>query len=102
MGNSCFYSVRDAVDIATGKLASELKKVYNIFSTHIKSSCQTCQGRGHYCKLCNRGSLNLQTFDQPLYPFDSTDESGNSNYICADCGAVYHDICVQEQLNKLI
>lgn len=105
--NLLFYSLNDLIDIATGKMYRNLKTVEHELCLHIRFNCLTCKGRGHYCKLCGKGSTNLKTLNQPLFPFDMNDtvekvneenienfHNDQSIYVCHVCGTVYHNSCV--------
>lgn len=73
------YSLQDLVDIHSGELPSKLHIIADVFSRHIKGTCEICQGRGHICEICSN--------DEVLFPFDS------SAVVCAECNAVLHKIC---------
>lgn len=80
------YSLQDLVDTHSGELPSKLHEVIDIFTKHIKVSCEVCKGRGHICEICSN--------DEVLFPFD------NNAAVCLDCNCVLHKNCFTIKNNK--
>lgn len=79
------YSLQDLVDTNSGELPSKLGILVELFSTHIKSECEICQGRGHICEICSNNEV--------LYPFDAT------SIVCEKCYCVLHKHCYARKNN---
>ncbi|XP_050533520.1 differentially expressed in FDCP 8 homolog isoform X2 [Daktulosphaira vitifoliae] len=77
--NSKQYSIKDMVEIKSGKFLNDLKTLKEICEKHIKLDCEICKNQGYFCELCKNDSI--------IFPFD--EESRD----CKKCNNIYHHQC---------
>lgn len=81
------YSLQDLVDTHSGELPSKLHNVIEVFTKHIKKTCEICRGRGHICEICSNKEI--------LYPFEH-----QLAQVCDNCSAVLHKQCFNRKNNE--
>ncbi|XP_047137845.1 uncharacterized protein LOC100213973 isoform X1 [Hydra vulgaris] len=77
------YSIIDLVEVQSGQLAHNLKKIVADFSRHIYK-CKLCKEKGFICEYCHDQEI--------IYPFQLDIVSQ-----CLCCLSVYHQKCRQEK-----
>ncbi|XP_066584771.1 differentially expressed in FDCP 8 homolog isoform X2 [Prorops nasuta] len=77
--NSGNYSIKDLVDLQSGKLLEEIRTVHEAMHCHITEKCELCRGRGHLCELCGN--------DEVIFPWDGC------AITCTKCLAIHHRAC---------
>ncbi|GKT19825.1 hypothetical protein ADUPG1_011577 [Aduncisulcus paluster] len=75
------YKLDTIRDILVYGLTKKMKRVWEMFISHLKTPCYYCLGHGFICPVCNKGD--------PLYPF-----SNPSSFVqCRECGILTHTKC---------
>ncbi|XP_045162784.2 uncharacterized protein LOC123527417 isoform X3 [Mercenaria mercenaria] len=76
------YSLADLLQVPTGALSSNLRKVIKFASKHIYG-CRLCSQKGFICELCNNPKV--------IYAFEL-----DATYRCPQCKTVFHKECKTE------
>ncbi|XP_071839592.1 pleckstrin homology domain-containing family M member 1-like isoform X2 [Apostichopus japonicus] len=77
--NCHLYSVRDLLQVQSGNLGPQLKKIIVFAARHVQQ-CALCSQKGFICEICENPKI--------IYPFDT-----DLTVRCDKCRSVFHRSC---------